>query len=348
MSTIAETIQQQREAIAAREKHSWGRMAASYQTVIDGLEDDLSEVEALIQEAYDEGVTPHPDWLRRQARYERLIAQAEAQYARFSAEGEAIMAEALGVSDAAGRIDANTLVGEAIGAPDLFGFDGNINTNALERLLGAYGDASPLRPILDAYGTHAAEVIEQTILAGMGAGKSPAAIIGDIRAALMGDVPANNLRALVRTEMMRAYRGALVDQYQGFDGVIVGLVWSAHKGPRTCLACLAMDGKVFPLDDPPSQFHVCCRCTIAPEPDVMYPSVRAALRTGDQWFASQPADVQRRMLPSRAAFTAYKAGDLTLNDFVGTHHSHEWGDTHYQLSGTKAIAKSERRRQRAA
>ncbi|MGB3327342.1 MAG: minor capsid protein [Thermomicrobiales bacterium] len=344
MPTIVETIQQQREAIDSREHYSWEQMASAYRTVIDGLEDDLAEVESLIQEAYDEGLTPHPDWLRRQGRYQRLIAQAEAGYARFAETGEGIMGEALGISEAAGRVDATTLVGQATG--NTFGFDGSINANALERFVGAYSDASPLRPILDAYGSHAGTVIEQTILAGMGSGNGPAAIIGDIRSALTGDVPTSRLRALVRTEMMRAYRGSLVDQYQDFGGVVVGLVWSAQKGPRTCLACLAMDGKVFPLDEPPTQFHVCCRCTIAPEPDELYPSVRAELArrgNGKAWFDRQPDDVKRRMLPSREAFDAYQRGDLTLDDFVGTHHSAEWGDTHYQLSGRLALANADKR-----
>ena len=61
--------------------------------------------------------------------------------------------------------------------------------------------------------------------------------------------------------------------------------------------------------------------------------------TGAGWFAAQGADVQRQVLGD-AGYEAYKAGAVSLDDFIGLRRSREWGTTRYarslvQIAGEK-------------
>lgn len=59
--------------------------------------------------------------------------------------------------------------------------------------------------------------------------------------------------------------------------------------------------------------------------------------TAGNWFAQLPAHRQRQMMPSADAYAAYRRGDLSLDDFVGTVHSPLWGTSIYQRSGIGAL-----------
>lgn len=64
---------------------------------------------------------------------------------------------------------------------------------------------------------------------------------------------------------------------------------------RPCPACLATDGKVFSLNQPPAMLHVCCQRTIVPVPADPYDCVTANLQTGSEWFTCQDDQTKRRI-----------------------------------------------------
>jgi SPP1 gp7 family putative phage head morphogenesis protein len=68
--------------------------------------------------------------------------------------------------------------------------------------------------------------------------------------------------ALTRTELMRAYRGSLFDQYGAMG--FTQWQWSAAMSTRTCLACISRSGKVYSMDNPFMPAHVNCRCSPVP------------------------------------------------------------------------------------
>ena len=63
------------------------------------------------------------------------------------------------------------------------------------------------------------------------------------------------------------------------------------------------------------------------------------IQNGDEWFSTQPADVQRAILGSNVAVKAYRDGQVKLTDFVGRQNSPQWGQPYYQLSTKKALLK---------
>ena len=78
-----------------------------------------------------------------------------------------------------------------------------------------------------------------------------------------------------------------------------------------------------------------CRCIQAP----LLRGQSVEFQKGDEWFASQPTEIQRAILGSNVALKAYEDGRAALLDFVGRQNSPQWGRPYYQLSTKKAILK---------
>jgi len=64
--------------------------------------------------------------------------------------------------------------------------------------------------------------------------------------------------------------------------------------------------------------------------------------TGSEWLDKQPEAVQRHVL-GNAGYEAYKAGAVTLTDFVGQRKSREWGTTRYAKSLKEIVGAEEAR-----
>lgn len=125
---------------------------------------------------------------------------------------------------------------------------------------------------------------------------------------------------IARTEMLDAHRAASHAARQTNTDILAEWMWVCSRSARTCPACLAMDGRRFPLDQPGPHDHVCGRCTAAPvtktwaelgftdipEPDDQPPSAR-------DWFDTQPETVQAQIM-GRERLTRLKAGRLAWDD----------------------------------
>lgn len=55
------------------------------------------------------------------------------------------------------------------------------------------------------------------------------------------------------------------------------------------------------------------------------------IQSGQSQFLMLPADQQRRIMGD-ASYRAWKAGAVSLEDFVGVKTSSQWGETHYKRS----------------
>lgn len=132
---------------------------------------------------------------------------------------------------------------------------------------------------------------------------------------------------IARTESLRAYRTAAIDSYAYNSQVVGWWRWVAAKDPRTCPACLALDGTEHPLTE---QFgsHPGCRCVavcVVKGREIDFGP------TGREWFSSQSESRQLAIL-GRAKFRLYTVGKITLDDLVHRVPS-KWGPT----AGIKSI-----------
>lgn len=328
MSDLSRAIARARRQIEANEAPIRRQLAAAYRRAIDELDADLAAVTRMIRDARAAGVEVSPDWLRRQGRYRTLIVQAETQFARFSRDGLRILRAGQLRAVSGGAAEAWELMQAA---QINVGFGANINTPAVERVVSALSGDSPLRGVLDRYGDNAARVIEERLVQGIIQGTGPREVTRQIRRELGSGLNRARLDTLVRTEMQRAFRGSLAESFKSMEHLGEGYRRVAAKSSRTCLACLALDGKIS--KKPPTRFHPRCRCIFHLVPI----GGASAYESGEDWLRRQPEATQRAMFPSGESHARFQNGTLNLKDFVGYKRSSVWGPSVYERSGRGAL-----------
>lgn len=334
-SELDRAIARARRALAAEDAEARARMRRAYRLAIDRIETELRLVARQLADTPlpaswfdDRGrFTQTGELLYRRQRLQRLLPLAEAELRRFSNEAWTIIGDTRRAAISGGAATAAELAG-TVGAT--IGLDARINTAATERLVAALGDG-PLREVIDGYGTRAAEVIERALIQAVTTGEGPRQAVRRIMAEIGLPAVGDRLDTLTRTEMMRAFRGSLFDQYAAMGAT--QWRWVAVKSSRTCLACLAYDGRIFPMSKPFMAAHPRCRCI----PSLASPAV--AYESGADWLARQSPETQRRMFPSGASYDAYRDGRLTLDAFVGMRRSRVWGDSIRERSGREALGR---------
>ena len=281
MSDLDDAIARARREIARAETPVRRRLWRAYRDALTALDADLESVTAMIAEAKRAGVPVSPDWLRRQARYQMLIADAEREFRRFTDTGLRIVADGQAAAVSGG---AHSALEMANAAGITTGFGAHVNVPAVERLVSVLQPGSPVRAVLDGYGSMAARIIDDELVAGIIEGKSPREVQRSIRRRIAGGANQARLETLVRTESMRAFRGSLFDQY-GAMGV-ERWRWTAAHGSRTCMACLSLSGRTFPMTEPFMAAHP--NCFVAGTV-VNGPEVQASTK---RWYAGEVVDIR--------------------------------------------------------
>ncbi|MDQ3540680.1 MAG: phage head morphogenesis protein, partial [Chloroflexota bacterium] len=229
MSDLDAAIRNARRGIDDREAPIRGQLRDAYSGAVDALTVDIELVTARIRDARAAGETVTRDWLRREARYRRLLRDAEREFARFTDDGLRVIRDGQVAAVSGGAAEAWELM-EAAGIET--GFGGRVNTGAVENLVSAFDPASPLRGVLDSYGENGAKVIEDVLTQGVIDGTGPRQIVKRITDELTDGSTKARLDALVRTEMMRAFRASSNEQYAQRAHLIRGYRRTAQHGPR--------------------------------------------------------------------------------------------------------------------
>lgn len=193
-------------------------------------------------------------------------------------------------------------------------------TQQLEALAGFMADGTPLHERLLKEGAEAVERAREVLFDGVLNGRG-ASRIGRELANAVSTITRNNAVLIARTESLRAYRTAAIDSYAYNSQVVGWWRWVAVKDPRTCPACLALDGTEHPLTE---QFgsHPGCRCVAVP---IIEGRKMDYGPTGQEWFDSQPESRQVAIL-GRGKHMLYREGKIGLGDLVHRVPS-KWGPT---------------------
>lgn len=307
-SELDRIIREHRERLAASETSAVSEIIAAYEDLRLTLERQLRDLEAAIANARAADKKISPSWLYRERRLKTLLEAVERELQRFGARAAAIIErrqrEAVSIAVSSTQ-QLLVTIGQTNAVSTL------LPTRAIETVIGMLGDGSPL---IDYFSeTLAPDIVKRIrkiLIEGVSTGKNARTVARELY--MTGDITRNRAMTTARTELGRANREAARQIYLSNSDIITGWEWVASKSPRTCPACLSLDGSVYELSVPFPQ-HYNCRCTIIP---VLVGVTRQSRTLGRDWLANQPQTVVEQVL-GKAGADLYSRGEVTLSDFVG-------------------------------
>ena len=288
------------------------------------------DIRLLLRQANREGLTPVQT--TRLIRYRRLETNLLRNISRFvDAAGTSItqaQLEATGLAQLASRTTASAALPEGVSLEMLARVGvrwQDVPTEAFTNFVGIAGDGQPVGNLLANLGGETAARVKNQIGSGILLGKNPRVVADLIRT--NAGLPLSKALTIARTETLRAYRESSRLQYAANSDIVKGYARLATKDPRTCIACIALDGKLYELNEPLDS-HPNCRCALVPETityrdlglDVDMPEREP---NAESWLGGLSTDKQRNIL-GNARYEQWSKGK-PLTDFVQIKESPIWG-----------------------
>jgi len=309
----------QREAGQMREMAGrWLGVERALEAQVDALAYDFAQ-------RRENGKAITPGALYRMTRYKSLLAQTKEQFAEYAGWAEGRVREG---QEREGRVSLT----EAAQAIQL-SYEGRVGpqfdrlpVEAIESMVGVAGDGRPLGDLLreriaPGYsGDQRASVwaqLTQALVDSTALGRNPRDTARKMRDSLAGGL--TKALTIARSEQMRVYRQAGLDQYKA-SGVVQGQKRLAAHDSRVCAACIADEGTLYSLEATISD-HPQGRCTAVPLVDGM-PEIHWL--SGEAWFRTQPEGVQRSIL-GPGKFDAWRDGQFEFGALATPTFDETWG-----------------------
>jgi SPP1 gp7 family putative phage head morphogenesis protein len=346
MSSLQDTVALYRKRLLAQEASAQLALEMHYASTLRTIQPRLDNLYRQIQDKQARGEAVPPSWLYEERRLKAIKQLVSGQVDQFGVLALAKTGEMQRLAVALGTESAQALLQATVPAGISWSF-GVPSASAIASLIGATQAGSPLARLFSGFGLEAAKNVERSLITGLTLGWNPRQIAPLVERAL--GVPRWRALTIARTEMLRAYKDAALENYRANSDVCDKWIWHASLSPRTCASCIAMHGTEHPLSEDLNG-HPCCRCARVPKTkswdDILGPlgidtsgirDTRPAIRDGSEWFDKQDESTQRKILGSNAAYDLYSSG-TSLSDFVGINHDKEWGTSVYQKPA-KEVAK---------
>lgn len=241
------------------------------------------------------------------ARYENFAAETiSAQQREYYALGEEFAREAARVRMPRGSVSA---------------LWNRLPVTAVSEMIGLAGDGSPLFDVLQrrALADSMIDGLIRALVQGMAQGWNPRKT-----ARMMQDgLTAGLQKALViaRTEQLRAYRQGTVLSYQHNRDLVTAMQWVSACDLRTCPACWALHGQIFPLERVIND-HPCGRCTYVP---IMVEDDGYEMENGEARLRRLKPEAQQSILGAER-YRLWQDG-TPLRDFARIEDDPTWGQT---------------------
>lgn len=300
----------------------WGNIEAQLQAEIDALAQQLAD-------ARDRGETV-PKWkLYKMERYQSLLAQigrevsSYMQWAIVQLQDQAAKAQQLAKRQAAEQIKVQAGLDPTEQIRALWD---RLATEPVEKLQALARGGGPLHDILSSAYPAAVKGLTDKLLYGTAVGWHPRKTAREMLRNGGLDQGLNHVLLVARDQQIRNYREAARDAYKA-SPLIYGYMRIAAKNERTCLACLALDGRVYPTAER-MELHPQDRCSMIP---LIHGRPIPQYLTGLDWLKAQPEDRQRRMMgPGR--FDLWKRGGFRLDQLVTVKQNKIWGPNAQETS----------------
>jgi len=299
---------------AAALEREWERAGKKLRAEMEALARHLSRMDPA---QVTEGM------LRRLAQYQAMLAAMEselrevARQAEPSFEEQAATAAAIGLLFGAAILMAvrrqrpKPLTGAALRQA--------IAERALENIISTGRAGKPLRQLLKVHSGRSAVAVRTVLLQGIRGGASPERIATNMVRSGFGSSYQQAL-LISRDQQSRIFREATRQSF--IEAGIRQYMRLAKHDPNTCLACLALDGTIYSVDEF-IETHPQCRCKMVP---VINGYAIAGRRSGQEYFESLSSQSQKRILgPGR--YDAWQAGKFKFADLVTTGRNPTWGPT---------------------
>lgn len=324
MSVLDDLLKAHRKRIIEREEATFREMLSIYADLQKDLTLQYKEIQKLMAEARAAGEAITPGWIARSRRLKALIDQVKTEIVRFGGKVTGIVSREQQNAIAIAVNQTNDVVNilspqSAIGSL--------LPTRTIENAVGMMGDGSPMLAYFEkTFAPAVAEKLRSEIVRAAALGTDFRTIARRLVEA--GDITRHRALTMARTEVNRVRRATTLEAYRENEN-ITGWEWVAAKSERTCVVCLALDGKIFAVKDGFPQ-HINCRCTMIP---VIKGVTRPPRELGREWFERQSDAVKEKILGKEAAL-AFERDEVELKDFVGWKPSKEFGKSVYtkQLS----------------
>jgi hypothetical protein len=304
-------------------------MVRYYGKVWQDLQPRIRELRQELTRRADAGEEITQSMVWRLERMKAIQAQAEQEMMRYAQFADGTISAGQRESIAAGERDAYELLRAYYPAgTDIPISFAAMPRAAVEAMVGTLADGSPIMELLTEAVEDAAQDFAQTMVSGLASGWNPRRLARELRGKF-GMGLTRSMR-VARTEQLRAYRTASDEQYRQ-SGVVVEKERMAAMATNTCMACIVLDGKRYPLNQPMDD-HPVGRCSFvpitktyaqlgidAPEPDF-------TRQKGEDWFRAQDEGTQRRMMGD-AKWEAWQAGQFALADIPKLTENRTWGDS---------------------
>lgn len=284
------------------------------------------------------GQWPTPGQIARSARATRALAIASESLERLAdlarAEASAAAAQAAqATASAQAGIIASQLPEQAGDLATLTARFQRVSASALAEIVARTTTriTSLTRPL----SAQATEAMRRELVRGIALGDNPRVAARRMVERTLGVFDGGLTRALTiaRTEILDAYRNAAAAGQITNADVLIGWVWLAELGARTCPACWAMHGSLHPVDELGPLDHPNGRCSRAPkvrswrdlgfdvdEPPDLIPDARTR-------FTALPRAAQMQIMgPGRMA--ALDSGQVAWPDLARRQANPGWRDSY--------------------
>lgn len=316
--SVIDAVNSHRHVLDNLDRSQASRLLGEWVSLARGLSNDIDALALEMAERHAQGLPTKLWHLQRMDRYQKLMGQIQAQTRQYVeiAVGDVTHQQArmveLGLTHSQQMLNMST--------PGLTMEFDRLPVSAFVGQVGNTGAGTPLGSLFAELPRETAQQATQALLKGTGLGWNPR----KTAQAMKNNIGLTYQRSLLiaRTEQNRVYREATRQQYMA-SNIVEGYRRVASKTARTCIACLMMDGRFFPLSVPFEE-HPNGRCVAVP---VVMGGRKIEWESGEDWFRRQD-DMTQRQIMGPGAHRAWRNGEFDLADIVSKRVDNKWGNSY--------------------
>lgn len=311
---IYRVIDRQRKALLNREQKTVDAMLRGWRAAALHIEERLAKVTELIENSRAHDLPIGESWLYEQERWLTFLETIAEEMGKLVPE----------LQDEARRGQLSAIdmglqhAGELQKALTTRRAFRSLPVAAVRSAVGVISDRSPVADLFRELGPDMLRKARAIFVSGVASGENPKEIARRWREEGI-DLSKKRSVLIARTESLRAYRTSQQETYASNSDILVGCRVVCARDGRSCVMCLAQDGKILAHRE---QFatHPGCRCGLAP----VLIDDDAARELPDAWLRKQPPDVQRRFL-GKARYDLWQSGKVGLHDLLEFPVDSKWG-----------------------